>query len=101
MAFSPLTGLVYLPAKHGTQMVHAADPKWKYDPNRYNLGLDASYDGPLNAKLESLPPASGELLAWDPAARKAAWRVKYPVVEGGGVSRRLATWCFRAARTAC
>jgi len=85
MAFSPSTGLVYLAAKAGTQMLHAPDPKWKYDPNRGNLGYDSMYDGPLNAKLESMPEATGELLAWDPVAQKAAWRVKSPVVEGGGV----------------
>ena len=33
MAFSPATGLVYLPAKVGTQFVHVPDPKWKYDPD--------------------------------------------------------------------
>ena len=85
MAFSPATGLVYLPAKAGTQMVHAPDPKWKYDPDRQNLGLDGSYEGPLYAKLNTMPPPTGELLAWDPVARKAAWRVKSPVLEGGGV----------------
>jgi quinohemoprotein ethanol dehydrogenase len=85
MAFSPATGLVYLPAKTGTQMVHAREPKWKYDPDRQNLGLDGSYEGPLDAKLNAMPPPTGELLAWDPVARKAAWRMKYPVLEGGGV----------------
>ena len=32
-----------------------------------------------------MPPPTGELVAWDPVAQKAAWRAKYPVVEGGGV----------------
>jgi quinohemoprotein ethanol dehydrogenase len=85
MAFSPATGLVYLPAKVGTQILQAPDPKWKYDPDRDNLGMQDMYDGPLNAKLEKLPAPSGELLAWDPVRRKAAWRAKYPVVNGGGV----------------
>jgi quinohemoprotein ethanol dehydrogenase len=85
MAFSPATGLVYLAAKSGTQMLHAPDSKWKYDPNRWNDGMDVAYEGPLRAKLASLPAATGELLAWDPVAQRAAWRVKYPVVEGGGV----------------
>ena len=44
MAFNPATGLVYLPAKIGTQAVHAPDPKWKYDPKRYNLGADDRYE---------------------------------------------------------
>jgi len=84
IAFNPATGLVYLSAKSGTQMVHAADPKWKYDPNRGNLGFDSSYDGPLYAKLGSMPEPVGEMVAWDPVARKAAWRVKTPVLVGGG-----------------
>ena len=85
MAFSPATGLVYLPAKVGTQFLHVPDPKWKYDAERSNLALDGLYDGPLNAKLISMPPATGELVAWDPVTQKAAWRVKNPTVEDGGV----------------
>ena len=85
MAFNPTTGLVYLPVKNGTQFLHAPDAKWKYDADRQNVGLDGLYDGPLNAKLVSLPPPTGELLAWDPVARRAAWRAPYPVLEGGGV----------------
>ena len=64
--------------------MHAANPKWKYNPNRDNVGVDNSYDGPLNAKLETMPEPTGELLAWDPVAQKAAWRVKTPVLPGGG-----------------
>ena len=85
MAFHPGTGLVYLPARVGTQMVHVPDKKWKYDPNRDNVGIDGNYEGPLFAKMLSMPPPAGELLAWDPIAQKAVWRAKYPVVDGGGV----------------
>jgi PQQ-dependent dehydrogenase (methanol/ethanol family) len=85
MAFSPATGLVYLPAKSGTRMVHAPDAKWKYNAEKSNLGLDGSYEGPLYAQLGSLPPATGALLAWDPVQQKAAWSAPYPVTEGGGV----------------
>jgi quinohemoprotein ethanol dehydrogenase len=85
MAFSPSTGLVYLPAKSSSQFLHAPDAKWKYDANRLNLGLDASYEGPLGAKLGSMPPEKGELVAWDPVNQRAAWRVGYPTTEGGGV----------------
>jgi outer membrane protein assembly factor BamB len=84
MAFSPATGLVYLPVKSGTSFLHAPDAKWQYDANRLNLGLGA-YDGPLVAKFVAMPPATGELVAWNPAQQKAAWRVKSAVVEGGGV----------------
>ncbi len=85
MAFSPSTGLVYLPAKEGTQALHAPDAKWKYNPDDNNVGGDDHYDGPLNAKLASLPSPSGKLMAWDPVQQKEAWSAKYPVAEGGGV----------------
>ena len=85
MAFSPATGFVYLAAKSGTQFLHAPDAKWKYDPDRTNLGLNGSYDGPLNDKLVSMPAAKGELVAWDPVKQQAAWRVSYPSLVGGGV----------------
>ncbi|HUF73946.1 MAG TPA: PQQ-dependent dehydrogenase, methanol/ethanol family [Gammaproteobacteria bacterium] len=85
MAFSPETGLVYIPAKVGTQAIHAPDPEWMYDPNGANLGRDRNYDGPLQAALDALPDPRGELLAWDPVAQRAAWRAPYPVVQGGGV----------------
>jgi quinohemoprotein ethanol dehydrogenase len=95
MAFNPTTGLVYLPAKVGTNMVHAPDPKWKYNPRNVNIGMDARYEGSLNAKLTSLPPPTGELLAWDPVNQKAAWRASYPVVEGGGVLTTAANLVFQ------
>jgi quinohemoprotein ethanol dehydrogenase len=85
MAFHPATGLVFLPARAGTQMVHVPDVHWKYDPNRDNVGIDGNYQGPLFAKMASMPRPFGELLAWDPIAQKAVWHAAYPVLDGGGV----------------
>lgn len=85
MAFHPITGLVYTPARVGTQMVHVPDRSWKYDPDRDNVGIDGNYEGPLFEKMASMPSPTGELLAWDPIAQKAVWRAKYPVVDGAGV----------------
>jgi len=85
MAFHPGTGLVYLPERIGTQMVHVPDRNWKYNAARDNLGIDGTYEGPLYAKVASMAQPRGELLAWDPIAQKAVWRAGYPVVDGGGV----------------
>jgi quinohemoprotein ethanol dehydrogenase len=85
MAFNPETGLVYLPTKTGTHFVHAPDSKWIYNPKNGNIGGDAHYEGPLHAKLASLPAPKGELVAWNPSEHRVAWRAGYPVVEGGGV----------------
>jgi quinohemoprotein ethanol dehydrogenase len=95
MAFNPATGLVYLPAKVGTHALHAPDPAWKYNPNNVNIGFDDRYEGPMLAKLLSLPPPGGELLAWDPVRQRAAWRASYPVVEGGGVLTTAANLVFQ------
>ncbi len=83
MAFNPSTGFVYFSAKVGSRTLHAPNPDWKYDPDRGNVG-GRQYEGPLNAKLDAMP-TKGELVAWDPVAQKAAWRVSHPVVESGGV----------------
>jgi quinohemoprotein ethanol dehydrogenase len=83
MAFSPATGLVYLPAKEGTQALHVPNPKWKYNPDENNVGGD-DYEGPLSAQIAAMPPPAGKLVAWDPVKQKEAWSAKYPVAEGGG-----------------
>ncbi len=85
MAFSPATGLVYLPAKTGSQALHVPDTKWAYNPDKNNIGGDRDYAGPLKVKLESMPHPSGELLAWNPVTQKAAWHAGYPTAVGGGV----------------
>jgi quinohemoprotein ethanol dehydrogenase len=85
MAFSPATGLVYLPAKIGTQHLHAPDRDWVFDPLAYNLGTDVAYAGPRLAELLAMPPPRGELLAWNPVEQRAAWHAPSPVLEGGGV----------------
>jgi len=95
MAFNPATGLVYLSAKVGTNAIHAPDPQWKYNSKSENVGFDPRYEGPLNDKLRSLPPPSGELLAWDPVKQRAAWKASYPVVEGGGVLTTAANLVFQ------
>jgi PQQ-dependent dehydrogenase (methanol/ethanol family) len=85
MAFSPVTGLVYLPAKTGTEALHVPDANWKYNPDKNNMGNEAMYEGPLKAKLEAMPPPTGALLAWNPATQREAWHANYPVAVGGGV----------------
>ena len=85
MAFHPGTGFVYLPVKDGTNFLHAPDPVWRPGLMSFNTGLKAGYEGPLLQKLLSAPPAHGRLVAWNPVARQAAWKVDLPVVESGGV----------------
>jgi quinohemoprotein ethanol dehydrogenase len=85
MAFHPVTGLVYLPAKEGTTFLHVPDKGWKSNPTLRNVGNDPRYEGPVLAKLLSSPPATGHLIAWNPIEQREVWRVTLPVVESGGV----------------
>jgi quinohemoprotein ethanol dehydrogenase len=74
MAYSPRTGLVYIPAQ---------DLGWVWDPN----GGTYFYRGPDGADLapaESAKTNRGMLIAWDPKAGKAAWtRPQAEPINGG------------------
>ena len=85
MAFSAATGLFYFAAKTDAMTLYAPAAKWQYDSHRDNVGGDDSYDGPLLAKFGTASAPYGELVAWNPVTERAAWRLRYPVVEGGGV----------------
>jgi quinohemoprotein ethanol dehydrogenase len=85
MAYHPSTGLVYVPAREGSSMLHAPDKDWTYNPKLWNRGEDAAYDGPVVSKLLAAPPMTGHLIAWNPVEQREAWRVALPVVESGGV----------------
>ena len=86
MAFSPATGLVYLPAKVGTQFLHVPDPKWKYNSDRDNLGLDGCTMVRSTPNWLHMPPANrraGGVGSGGSRRRPGARSI--PVAEGGGV----------------
>lgn len=87
MAFSPQTGLVYIPVQHIAQ-TFGRNLGFKYRPGHINSGLDiqmlAFPDDPT-ALAGLKADTFGELVAWDPLARKARWRVRHPYFLNGGV----------------
>ncbi len=85
MAFSPTTGLVYVPAKSDSHMLHVPDMQWAYNPDKGNAGGDDFYEGPMADKDHAMSGPKGELVAWDPVRQRAAWRVRLPTASGGGV----------------
>jgi quinohemoprotein ethanol dehydrogenase len=84
MSFSPDTGLVYLPAQDNGR-VFATAPQFTFRPGQLNTGVTA-------AQLETPDPSGhadrnasgGRLLAWDPVAQKARWKVEYDAYWNGG-----------------
>ena len=83
MAWSPRTGLVYIPARE-MALTYPLMTDFEYDERVWNTGLDfARY---TQLVLESPEPAPvGKLIAWDPAKGAAAWSVEQPGAFNGGV----------------
>ncbi|MDG2003949.1 MAG: PQQ-dependent dehydrogenase, methanol/ethanol family [Novosphingobium sp.] len=80
MAFSPDSGLVYIPViEMGSWLYDLTDKpeNWKRGP----------IHGPDGGAGLDLPPGEGSasLVAWDPVAQKQAWRIKVPTNVSGGV----------------
>jgi quinohemoprotein ethanol dehydrogenase len=85
IAFDASKGLVFMAARSNSTFLYAPDPKWESDVSTWNLGDNVRYEGPLAAKQGKAPLPRGELVAWNPVTRRAAWRVTHPVSQSGGV----------------
>ena len=85
MAYSPATGLVYVPAQETTGYM-MKDPAFRFEPGRWNTGVATPPMPPDPKVLDQARAAmSGHLLAWDPVRRRAAWRTAHPGPWNGGV----------------
>jgi quinohemoprotein ethanol dehydrogenase len=85
MSYSPETKLVYIPVLE-LGFLYALDPAFTRVKGVWNLGLDFRNLPALLAEHASeMPPAWGELKAWDPVTQKAVWTVKHPGSFNGGV----------------
>jgi PQQ-dependent dehydrogenase (methanol/ethanol family) len=77
MAFSPQTGLVYFSASDNA-LVYAPDRNFNPNPRVSNLGIDLSAGAALGPGALAALPRGSYTLAWDPVARREAWRVDGP-----------------------
>jgi PQQ-dependent dehydrogenase (methanol/ethanol family) len=85
MSYSPETGLVYIPALE-LAMLYALDPAFEPVRGAWNLGLPlGEYADLLAEHAAGMPPAWGELKAWDPVRQRAVWSVRHPGSFNGGV----------------
>ncbi len=85
MSFNPDTGLVYLPAQNVPINLHD-NKNWQADTHRpgephSNLGWNTSVFA--NVKAPASKPF-GRLIAWDPIARRGAWRQEQVSPWNGG-----------------
>jgi quinohemoprotein ethanol dehydrogenase len=103
MAFSPITGLVYIPGQESS-FNYAPDPNFQFEKGRrsmpWNTGLDmlrgrsATTAGPGAA---APPLQTGFLVAWDPVAQKERWRIPYNGGFNGGVVATAGNLVFHAS----
>lgn len=83
-AFSPLTGLMYIPAWEAYSTLAGLPADRKPPPGVFSLGINM---GAAPAPGKSLQPydrkgVTGRLKAWDPVARKVVWESE---PSGGGL----------------
>jgi quinohemoprotein ethanol dehydrogenase len=81
MAFSPQTGLAYIPANHLEAQYSDIDREWQPPADRSVDGGVMVTAGPA----AGMKPATGSLIAWSPLTQKAVWSVPYPTYLNGGV----------------
>ncbi|MET0274735.1 MAG: PQQ-dependent dehydrogenase, methanol/ethanol family [Phenylobacterium sp.] len=87
MAFSPKTGLVYIPT-NVTPFAYTDEKGFAYKPGTWNVGVDFLANAlPTDAATQKAVAAmiKGQLVAWDPVAQKAVWTVDHPYFWNAGV----------------
>ncbi|MCL6252056.1 PQQ-dependent dehydrogenase, methanol/ethanol family [Altererythrobacter sp. KTW20L] len=84
MAFSPQTGLVYIPVTE-TYMAYAEAET--YDPASRSLGTAFAGHDDIRREIAAYADAhsKGWLAAWDPVTQTERWRVPYDKKGSGGV----------------
>jgi alcohol dehydrogenase (cytochrome c)/quinohemoprotein ethanol dehydrogenase len=110
MAYSPKTGLVYIPTSEGS-FVYRNDPT-EGGTGRSKLGFNTGSGafsatvapaGASNADLAGFAAADGHsasyLLAWDPVAQKAVWKAPHDKNFNGGVLATAGGLVFEGSQT--
>lgn len=88
MAYSPKTGLVYIPTQQMQQLIEPRPGgpkeslKWNLGYN-FAAGLPPTY--PKGALQQIRAGITGALVAWDPVKQEARWTVNYPKPFNGGL----------------
>lgn len=84
MAFSPETGLVYLPV-HVSSSTYASPEKFEVNLNGWNTGIGFTASSGVVPVVAggAAPKTEAYLIAWDPIAAREVWRVQNTDPRGG------------------
>ncbi|RIV93358.1 PQQ-dependent dehydrogenase, methanol/ethanol family [Aurantiacibacter xanthus] len=85
MAFSPDTGLVYIPAQDVGMPYAAADEEQVIGAYTSGVAMDGGGAMTKEQRDELYAGMKGYLIAWDPVRQKEAWRVNQVAPFNGGV----------------
>jgi len=87
MSYSPLTGLVYIPAQQ-IPFVFGHDGDYVSKQGLWNTGIAAVYAGipdDPDQQAAVLSMVKGEIIAWDPRTQKDIWRIQHDQTSNGGL----------------
>jgi quinohemoprotein ethanol dehydrogenase len=95
MAFSPRTGLAYIPVVNmgGTSTDNTSTTTWDPDRGKMTNGVTLTFGMENNDPNEN----TAELLAWDPATQRPVWRQKAPRMIPVGVMATAGDLVFQGA----
>ncbi len=93
MSYSPLTGLVYIPAQEDW-FRYARAPGYEHQEMKWNLGLSTDAHDPPGSRD---PPRKGLILAWNPVTNSEVWRIDLGGPWNGGVLTTAGNLLFQGA----
>jgi len=95
MAFSPDTGLAYIPAQHVAGYYAPPLEPFSFVPGSpRNTGIELT-----QARQFPRQGAGGELMAWDPVAQRRVWSVSLPTISNGGALATAGNLVFQGTAT--
>ncbi|MBO9517639.1 MAG: PQQ-dependent dehydrogenase, methanol/ethanol family [Porphyrobacter sp.] len=86
MSYSPKTGLVYIPANNAG-FPYFAEEDWQPSSMGFQTGINSAATAmPAVAEVRQqiLGSTTGSLVAWDPVAKKQAWKIDFDGPWNGG-----------------
>lgn len=102
MAFSPDTGLVYIPALE-LPLVYTPPKDFVIRKGRWNTGVDSAagaFPDDKGARDAIKAATRGHLSAWDPVSQTEVWRAQYDSTWNGGVLATAGNLVFQGLASA-
>jgi PQQ-dependent dehydrogenase (methanol/ethanol family) len=88
MAYSPKTGLIYIPAQD-IPFIYGTDDNFTFTPGLWNIGVNPIYasfpEQTPETQAQLVEMIRGQIIAWDPVERREVWRFQHALPWNGGM----------------